>query len=162
MSAITIALRVVAEDATGGAFGSLAGRLFSLMGASNLLGNNLLGLTDNLQHMTGTALGAGAAFALFSRGLGDASNAAGQLEFAATMATIAISDGTQHVQEISDAIVNLANTSVYKIADVDMAFRILGERGSSPPRPFAWLRRLFAMLLPPCREVLRCPAYVIS
>ncbi len=70
MSAVTIALRIVAEDATGGAFGSLAGRLFSLMGASNLLGNNLLGLTGKLQQMTGTALGAGAAFALFSRGLG--------------------------------------------------------------------------------------------
>ena len=35
----------------------------------------------------------------------------------------------QHVNELETAIVNLANTSQYKIADVDMAFRMLGGLG---------------------------------
>jgi TP901 family phage tail tape measure protein len=107
-AALRIVLSLVAQDLSGGAFASFSSGIMLLLGA---------------------LAGAGAAFALFTLGLKTAIEAGAALQNAGTMASIAISDGAQHVNELESAIVNLANTSQYKIADVDMAFRVLGGLG---------------------------------
>ena len=127
---LRIVLEMIGSDLTGGAFGSLAG---NVMRAGYLLRGMGDDANANSQVLTGVLMpaliGAGGAFLAFTLGLRSAITAGAQLENAGAMASIAISDGAQHVGQLEDAIVKLANTSQYKIADVDMAFRVLGGLG---------------------------------
>ncbi len=128
MASISIMLDLIGRDMTGSAFGSA---LLSLARLSRV-GNSLPGFqkqTQQMQMYEGAILGAAAAFGLFDNATKLAIDAGAQLQMATTMASIAISDGATHVNELETAIVNLANNSQYKIADVDLAFRVLGGLG---------------------------------
>lgn len=133
MSALTVALELVGRDLTGPAFGTALARV-GLLSADATAGN--LAAADAAQQhaqaiagLTGALMGSGLAFLAFGKGELDAVDAGAQLQMAAVMATIAISDGTQHVGELEQAIIGLANSSQYSIQQVDAAFRVLGGIG---------------------------------
>jgi TP901 family phage tail tape measure protein len=128
-STLRITLSLLAYDYSAGALGGFAGGIMRAVESLMMLGNMLSGLDPAAQILLGTTLAAGAAFVLLAGGLGLAVTAGAQLQQAGVMASIAISDGSQHVGELEAAIVKLANTSQYKIADIDMAFRVLGGLG---------------------------------
>lgn len=128
-STLRITLSLLAYDYSGGAFGSFGSGILRAIAALSGLSGMLDQLSPTLLALLGTVAVSGAAFGLFADGLYRAITAGAQLQQAGVMASIAISDGSKHVGELEAAIVNLANTSQYKIADVDMAFRVLGGLG---------------------------------
>ena len=126
---LRISLELLALDSSGAALGSFTSGILGIIGMLGALGEATGGAADALAILVPALAGAGAAFGMFLSGATYAVEAGAALQNAGTMASIAISDGAQHVNELENAIVNLANTSQYKIADVDMAFRILGGLG---------------------------------
>jgi TP901 family phage tail tape measure protein len=128
-STLRITLEMLAVDSTAGAIGSFANGLINI-GMQLLLLQELMDtFGPGVAILMGTFLAAATAAGLFAGALGYAVEMGSSLQLAATMSSIAISDGAQHMQELQNAIVNMANTSQYKIADVDMAFRVLGGLG---------------------------------
>ena len=126
---LRIMLELMAVDMSGGAFGSFTMSILRATGLMSTFNTQGSQASAVLGIMIPAILGAGAAFGLFEQGTQFAISAGLALQNAGVMASIAISDGSQHVNELETAIVNLANTSQYKIADVDMAFRVLGGLG---------------------------------
>lgn len=129
VSTLRLTLDLFAMDSTGGALGGFAQGLIGIITQALLLADVLEALDPAMATLLGTAVLSAGAFGLFAAGLGYAVEAGAQLQQASVMASIAISDGAQHVGELTAAIVNLANTSQYQIADVDQAFRVLGGLG---------------------------------
>jgi TP901 family phage tail tape measure protein len=126
---LRITLEMLAVDSTAGAIGSFANGLINI-GMQLLLLQELMDtFGPGVAILMGTFLAASLAAGLFAGALGYAVEMGNQLQLATTMSSIAISDGAKHMQELQNAIVNMANTSQYKIADVDMAFRVLGGLG---------------------------------
>ena len=126
---LRIMLELMAVDMSGGAFGSFTMSILRATGLMSTFNTQGSQASSVLGIMIPAILGAGAAFGLFEQGTQFAITAGLALQNAGVMASIAISDGASHVNELETAIVNLANTSQYKIADVDMAFRVLGGLG---------------------------------
>lgn len=127
MSAVTIAIDLIGNDLSGGAFGSLfgsAGRLNTLLGSLNKQMGNL---PFTFGQAGGAAIGAGGAFTLFSDGLKTAVDKAGDLQTSMINMELMVHGASAVMPELTNAVIDMADHSVYSTSQVADAFAQLGR-----------------------------------
>jgi TP901 family phage tail tape measure protein len=127
MSAVTIAIDLIGNDLSAGAFGSLFGSVGRLNGVLGSLGKQMGGLPFTFGQAAAAGLGTAAAFGLFTDGLDTAVNAAGDLQTATINMSLMVHGASEVMPELTNAIIDLADHSMYSSSQVADAFAALGK-----------------------------------
>src|SRR5678809_803742 len=127
MSSVTIAISLIANDLTGGAFGSLGGNVARLTGLLNGLSKPMGNLPVTFGQAAAAGIGAGAAFALFSGGVIHAADEAGNLQTAMINMSLMVHGAADVMPELTTAVIDLADHSTYSSQQVADAFAQLGR-----------------------------------
>ena len=129
MSAITVAVNLVGNNYTAGAFGALSNEMAILGSRSNMLAKYLAGLGTATKIAAGAALAGAAAFALFKAPLQAGFSGAQELELELLKLRQALQVNTDAAPVLTQAINDLGIKTVYSSTDAAEAFTLLVKSG---------------------------------
>jgi TP901 family phage tail tape measure protein len=129
MSALTIAISLVATDMTASAFASLLAGGTNTSSLINKLSSNFKNLSDGMKTTAVTAVAASAAFELFKAPTEYGIQAAADLEQQLVRLKNALQDDTTSMGVLSSAVNDLAIRTVFSSSDASNAFEQLVEMG---------------------------------
>ena len=129
MSAVSIAVTLIGNDMTAGAFGSVLGNATRLTGSLGLLGQSFSKLSSEQKAAGLAALGAAAAFEAFKAPVEFGVQAAAELESHLVSLENALQANADEAPLLTAAINDMAIKTVFSSGDVSDAFTQLSEMG---------------------------------
>lgn len=128
---LNVAIDIIANDLSGGAFNTLFGNVVGVASALTRLGGIAGGLSDEVLMLGGAAIGAGLAFAGFAAIASQAVSAGEDLQYALAKLEVATQASADQFPLLQSAIIDMATHSFYSTTDAAQAFSEMIQKGFS-------------------------------